>query len=145
MLAFGLGNRAMSTAETRVSYAEAAEAANAGPSLGITSGRVYDYSALAPVLALLRDRDAAQRFAATALDPFGDILSRRWALPTLDAYLSRGGRTGQMAQVLGLHPNTVKYRMSELSPYLPPDVLEGDQASTLLLAIRVHQFLRERT
>lgn len=145
VLAFGLGNRATSTAETRVSYAEAAEAANAGPALAMTPGRVYDYSALAPVLALLRDRDAAQRFAATALEPFSDILSRRWALPTLDAYLSRGGRTGQMADALGLHPNTVKYRMGELSPYLPADALEGDQAATLLLAIRVHQYLRERT
>ena len=145
VMSFGIGNRATSTAETRVSYAEAAEAAIAGPVLGMTAGRVYDYSALAPVLALLRDRDAAQRFAATALEPFGDILTRRWALPTLDAYLSRGGRTGQMAEALGLHANTVKYRMGELSPYLPPDALEGDQAATLLLAIRVHQYLRERT
>jgi len=145
VITFGLGNRATSTAETRVSYAEAAEAANAGPALNITPGRVYDYSALAPVLALLRDRDAAQRFAATALEPFSEVLSRRWALSTLDAYLSRGGRTGQMAEALGVHANTVKYRMSELSPYLPPDALEGDQAATLLLAIRVHQYLRERT
>jgi hypothetical protein len=145
VLAIGLGNRATSTAETRVSYAEAAEAANAGPTLGVTEGRVYDYSALAPVLALLRDRSAAQRFAATALEPFRDILTRRWALPTLEAFLSRGGRTGQMAQVLGLHANTVKYRMSELAPYLPSDALEGDQASTLLLAIRVHHYLEERT
>lgn len=145
VLAFGLGNRATSTAETRVSYAEAAEAANAGPTLGMTPGRVFDYGALAPVLALLRDRDAAQRFAATALEPFGEILIRRWGLRTIDAYLSRGGRTKQMAEELGLHPNTVKYRMSELAPYLPADALEGDQAATLLLAIRVHQYLQERT
>lgn len=145
VLAIGLGNRATSTAETRISYAEAAEALNAGPALGMTAGRVYDYSALAPVLALLRDRSAAERFAATALEPFAAILSRRWALPTLDAYLSRGGRTGQMAVALDLHPNTVKYRMSELAPYLPADALDGDQAATLLLAIRVHQYLRERT
>ena len=145
VLAIGIGNRATSTAETRVSYAEAAEAANAGPALGMTQGRVYDYSALAPVLALLRDRPAALRFAATALEPFKDILVRRWALPTLEAYLTRGGRTGQMAEALGLHANTVKYRMSELAPYLPADALEGDQAATLLLALRVHQYLDERT
>lgn len=145
VLAIGVGNRATSTAETRVSYAEAAEALNAGPTLGTTTSRIYDYSALAPVLALLRDRAAALRFADTALEPFGDILSRRWALPTLEAYLSRGGRTGQMAEALGLHPNTVKYRMGELAAYLPPDALDGDQAATLLLAIRVHQYLKERT
>jgi hypothetical protein len=144
ILAFGLGNRALSTVETRASYAEAAEALAAGPTLGKTQ-RVYDYCALAPALALLRDRTVAQRFAATALEPFADILSRRWALATLEAYLGRGGRTGQMAEALGIHPNTVKYRMSELAPYLPADSLEGDQAATLLLAIRVHHYLAERT
>ncbi|CAN5268604.1 hypothetical protein BH09ACT5_BH09ACT5_15380 [soil metagenome] len=145
VLAFGIGSRAISTVETRVSYAEAAEAANAGPALGITPGRVYDHSALAPVLALLRDRESAQRFAATALEPFSGILSRRWALPTLEAYFRRGSRTGQMAEALGLHANTVKYRMGELAPYLPADALEGDQAATFLLAIRVHQYLRDKT
>lgn len=145
VVAFGLGNRAMSTADTRASYAEAAEALHAGPALGMTTGRVHDYVSLAPVLALLRDRSVAQRFAATALEPFTDVLSRRWALPTLEAYLSRGGRTGQMAEALGIHPNTVKYRMSELAPYLPEDALDGDQAATLLLAIRVHQFLGHPT
>lgn len=143
VLAFGLGNRATSTAETRASYAEASEALHAGPTLGMTIGRVHDYAALAPVLALLRDRSVAERFAATALEPFGEILSRRWALATLEAFLSRGGRTGQMAEALRLHPNTVKYRMGELAPYLPPDVLDGDQAATLLLALRVHSYLRE--
>ncbi|CAN5154078.1 helix-turn-helix domain-containing protein [soil metagenome] len=145
VLAFGIGARATSTAETRVSYAEAAEAANAGPALGMTAGRVYDHSTLAPVLALLRDREAAQRFAATALEPFTEILGRKWALPTLEAYFSRAGRTGQMAEALGLHANTVKYRMGELAPYLPADSLDGDQAATLLLAIRVHKYLQDKT
>lgn len=145
VIAIGIGNRAVSTAETRASYAEAAEAANAGPALGPIAGRVYDYSSLAPVLALLRDRDAAQRFAATALEPFTGILSRKWALPTLEAYVGRGGRVGQMAEALGLHPNTVKYRIGELAPYLPAGAGDGDQAATLLLAIRVHQYLQERT
>jgi len=145
VLAFGLGNRAVSSAETRTSYAEAAEALHAGAALGMTSGRVHDYGALAPVLALLRDRGVAQRFASSALEPFTDVLSRRWALATLEAYLSRGGRIGQMAEVLDVHPNTVKYRMGELAPFLPADVLDGDQAATLLLAIRVHHYLQERT
>lgn len=144
VIAFGLGNRATSTAETRVSYSEAAEALNTGSALGLTEGRVHDYAALAPVLALVRDRSVAQRFAASALEPLSGILSRRWALPTLEAYLSRGGRTGQMAEALGLHPNTVKYRMGELAPHLPANVLDGDQAATLLLAIRVHNYLQER-
>lgn len=142
VLAFGLGNRATSTAETRVSYAEAVEALRAGPALGTSTGRVHDSAALAPVLALLRDRSMAERFAATTLEPFAEILSRRWALPTLEAYLSRGGRTRQMAETLGIHPNTVKYRMSELAPHLPQDALDGDQAATLLLAIRVHHYLQ---
>lgn len=145
VLAFGVGNRATSTAETRASYSEAAEALHAGPALGATPDRVHDYAALAPVLALLRDRSVAQRFSATALEPFSEILSRRWALPTLEAFLRRGGRTGQMAETLDIHPNTVKYRMGELAPYLPDDALDGDHAATLLLAIRVHQYLQERS
>jgi hypothetical protein len=145
VLAFGLGNAATSADETRISYSEASEALQAGPILGSVSGRVHDYTALAPALALVRDRSVAQRFVSTALEPFAEILTRRWAIPTLEAYLMRGGRVGQMAESLGIHPNTVKYRMSELAPYLPEGSVDGDQAATLLLALRVHHYLQERT
>jgi DNA-binding PucR family transcriptional regulator len=145
VLAFGLGNAATSAEETRISYSEASEALQAGPILGSVSGRVHDYAALAPALALVRDRSVAQRFVSTALEPFAEILTRRWAIPTLEAYLMRGGRVGQMAESLGIHPNTVKYRMSELAPYLPEGSVDGDQAATLLLALRVHHYLQERT
>jgi hypothetical protein len=145
VLAFGLGNAATSADETRISYSEASEALQAGPILGSVSGRVHDYTALAPALALVRDRSVAQRFVSTALEPFAEILPRRWAIPTLEAYLMRGGRVGQMAESLGIHPNTVKYRMSELAPYLPEGSVDGDQAATLLLALRVHHYLQERT
>ncbi|MGP3535975.1 PucR family transcriptional regulator [Microbacterium sp. RD1] len=143
ILAFGLGNRASSPAETRVSYAEASEALQRGPALGTPWGRVYDHSALAPLLALLREPATARRFAATTLEPFAPVLSRRWVLPTLDAFVTRRGRLGDMAAHLDVHPNTVKYRMSELQPYLSDGALDGDQATTLLLAIRVHRYLEQ--
>ncbi len=139
--AFGVGARAGSPAETRQSYLEAADAVHLGPRLAAGEQPVYDYAELAPVATLLADPERARRFAATALEPFAGLLDRRWVLPTVAAYLSRQGRLKEIAAALGVHQNTVKYRLAELRPLLDGTVGNGDSAATLLLAVRVHQYL----
>jgi predicted RNA binding protein YcfA (HicA-like mRNA interferase family) len=141
ILAIGLGGRASTPDETRVSYSEASEALTHGPALGSPWGRVYDFGVLAPQLALMRDPESARRFVSAALEPFESVIERRWVLPTLDAYVTQRGRLGDMAAHLGIHPNTVKYRMTELAPHLSDGVLDGEQATTVLLAIRVQRYL----
>lgn len=139
--AFGIGGRAEGPAETRQSYAEAAEALEIGAKLAPGDHPVYDYGDLAPVICLLADPERARRFAATALRPLGPMLDRRWTLPTVEAYLLRQGRLKEVAASLGVHLNTVKYRLNELRPFLDSTVSDGDRAATLLLALRVHQYL----
>lgn len=143
ILAFGVGNRAEGPAETRQSHNEATEALQIGPQVVHVGPAIYDCRELAPVLALLQDPTRARRFAQTALEPLATVLDRKWALPTLEAYLSNQGRLKEIATVLGLHPNTVKYRLNELRPHMnAADLIgDGDRAGTLLLAIRIHQYL----
>ena len=143
ILAFGVGNRAEGPAETRQSHSEATEALQIGPQIVRAGPAVYDCRELTPVLVLLQDPTRARRFAHTALEPFADVLDRKWAMPTLDAYLSNQGRLKEIAATLGLHPNTVKYRLNELRPHLDDAdaARDGDRAATLLLAIRIHQYL----
>jgi hypothetical protein len=138
--AFGIGSRAAGFAETRHSYAEAVDALQFGPSLTSVNRSVYDYAELAPVITLLADPERARRFATTVLEPLDSMLDRRWVLPTVEAYLLRQGRLKEVAAALGVHQNTVKYRLAELRPVLDGTVGHGDHAATLLLAVRIHQY-----
>ena len=138
--AFGVGDRAEGPEETRQSYAEAADALEIGPKIAPTTYPVFDYRDLAPVIALLADPTRARRFAATALQPLTPMLDRKWTLATVEAYLSRQGRLKEVAAALGVHQNTVKYRLNELRPLLDSTISDGNRAATLLLALRVHQY-----
>ena len=141
--AVGLGGTAAGPAETRQSYVEAADALSVGSRLTLNPAPVYDYQELAPLIALMSQPERARRFAATCLGPLGsDLNSRAWVLPTVEAYLSQQGRVKAMATALHLHPNTIKYRLNELKPFLDSALGDGDRAATLLLAVRVHQLLR---
>ncbi len=141
VVAIGVGGRAEGLGETRQSYAEAVDALRVGPYLRRGLQPVYDYQDLAPVVAFLADPDRARRFAAEALAPLGDLVSRDWVLPTLEAYLVGEGRLKEVAAALGIHQSTVKYRINELRPFINTALRDGDQAATLLLAVHIHHLL----
>ena len=142
VVGFGLGGNAHSARETRQSYAEAVEALRVGPTLAPRT-RVYDYQSLAPAIALLARPDQARRFAVTALEPLGSLADKPWLLPTLDAYLARQGRVKETAAALGVHLNTVKYRLRELRERCSPLLADGDKAATVLLALKVRRLLEQ--
>ena len=139
----GIGGPAEGAAETRHSYAEASDAAQLGPRLAPATDGVYDYRDLAAVIALVADPVRARRFVATALEPLAPALTRRWAVPTVQAYLACQGRLKEVAAELGVHHNTVKYRLAELRPLLDEIAADGHGAATLLLALRVQHYLAE--
>jgi DNA-binding PucR family transcriptional regulator len=95
------------------------------------------------VIALVADPVRARRFVATALEPLAPALTRRWAVPTVQAYLACQGRLKEVAAELGVHHNTVKYRLAELRPLLDEIAADGHGAATLLLALRVQHYLAE--
>lgn len=141
IVAIGIGGSAEGVAETRESYAEAISALRLGPLAGGADDVLFDFEDLAALAALLEQPDRARRLATSVLEPLGDIASRPWALPTLEAYLACQGRPKQAAAALGVHLNTVKYRLRELRPVLDPLLQDGARAGTLLLAIRAARAL----
>jgi len=141
--AYGVGGNARGARETRQSYSEAADALRVGPVLCGGGAAVYDYQELAPSIALLQRPEQARRFVATALEPLGELVERPWVLPTLEAYISRQGRIKEAATQLGVHLNTVKYRLRELRAATGSLLADGDRAATLLLALKLRRLLAE--
>jgi hypothetical protein len=127
--------------EIRHSYREAVESMQVGARLNSVPGTIYDCQELAPLAALVADADRARRFAQGSLHPLGKLTERSWVLPTLSAYLRCQGRLKEVAADLAVHPNTVRYRLNELRPFLDAHAGDGDQSAALLLAVRVHEYL----
>lgn len=141
IVAIGLGGHAEGISETRQSYEEATAVLRLGPLLGTATSPVFDFLDYAPLIALLRQPDRAQRFAVTVLEPLGNLFRRSWLLPTLEAYLLHQGRTKQTAAALGVHVNTVKYRLKEIRPCVDAELADGNRTAALLLAIRILRVL----
>ncbi len=141
IVAVGLGGHAEGVSETRQSYSEAIAALRTGPLLGIAASPVFDYLDYAPLIALVERPDRARRFATSVLEPLGDLTRRPWLTTTLEAFLLHQGRMKQTAADLGLHINTVKYRLKELRPAVDGSLTDGNRAATLLLAIRILRLL----
>lgn len=141
--AFGVGGNARGAAQTRQSYSEAVDTLRVGGVLGRPGCPVYDYQEMAPAIALLERPEQARRFVATALEPLGALVERPWVLPTLEAYLSRQGRIKEAATQLGVHLNTVKYRLREVRAAAGPGFCAGERAAALLLALKLHRLLGE--
>jgi hypothetical protein len=126
--------------EIRHSYREAVEAMQVGERLASVSGGIYDCQEFAPLATLVADPERARRFAQGCLQPLGRLTERSWVLPTLSAYLRCQGRLKEVAADLGVHPNTVRYRLNELRPFLDAHAGDGHQSAPLLLAVRVHEY-----
>ncbi len=141
ILAVAAGGTARGARETRGSYSEAMESLRAGSVLMAGSSQVYDFQELAPFIALLARPDQARRFVATALEPLGDLVERPWVVPTLEAYIAKQGHTKEAAAQLGVHLNTVKYRLRELRAACGATLADGERATTLLLALKVRRLL----
>jgi len=145
--AVAVGAIAEGAEDTRHSYYEALEAMRAGRQISGAAagdgGRVHDWQELAPLAALVADADRARRFAQGCLQPLGRLTERSWVLPTLSAYLRCQGKLKEVAAELSVHPNTVRYRLNELRPFLDAHAADGDQSAALLLAVRVHEYLAE--
>jgi len=139
IMAAGIGGRSETAAETRSSYQEAAAALRAGSCLGLGCTAVYDYREFAPLIALMSEPGQADRFTAAVLEPLAELASRGWVLPTVEAYLARQGHLKEIAAALDVHPNTVKYRLRELRPYIGSSLSDGDHPATVLLALRVRR------
>jgi hypothetical protein len=158
-LAVAVGAIAEGPEEIRHGYHEALEAMRVGTRLSVSANgvgvgagagpeaaaRVHDWQELAPLATLVADPERARRFAHGCLHPLGRLTERSWVLPTLSAYLRCQGKLKEVAADLAVHPNTVRYRLNELRPFLDAHAGDGDRSAALLLAVRVQGYLAEDT
>lgn len=105
--AAGVGNSCASAAGIARSYAEARRALEAGRRLG-KGGEVSVFADLGIHRLLLRVPDVGD-LRAFAEEVLGELSGEY--LATLAAYFRENGSPARAAQVLGVHPNTVGYRI----------------------------------
>lgn len=118
-----------------------AKAALAGASAGQAELRLFGASPLAALVA--NDPDEGQRVAREVLGPLLDLPheDRTVLVDTLCAFLDNTGSAERAAQVLGCHPNTVRYRLRrvrELTGRTFTDPIALAELVTAAEAIRHH-------
>jgi hypothetical protein len=92
-----------------------------------------------PTLLLHADRRLADDLAATALAPLAGLPARPRAKleATLRAWLDHRGRVEETAAALGVHPQTVRYRLNQLRECFGERLDDPDGRFALALALRV--------
>jgi hypothetical protein len=137
----GLGGDSAGPDSTPLSYAEAHDALRIGGALFGGTRRVHDFTALGQYGIALREPRAAARWADSVLAARTAGLKKSWSLPTLESYLVQRGNLKLVARELGVHINTVKYRLAILRSQLTSRLDDGDVAVELLFALRLKKVL----
>ncbi len=105
----------------------------------MSAGQIIDCTGRDLDLIALADTEAADDFGRRLLGP---ILQDRDLVATLDAWLSHQGRPKASARALGVHPNTVTYRINRARHHLGSTV--DDPLRRLELHLATHIALRRQ-
>jgi purine catabolism regulator len=124
-----------------MSYAEANDALHIGSALFGESRHVHDFTALGQYGIALREPLATRRWVDSVLAERAAGLKKSWSIPTLESYLVQRGNLKLVARELGVHINTVKYRLAILRNQLTTRIDDGDVAIELLFALRLQKVL----
>ena len=93
------------------------------------------------MLALHADPTLAQALAQEALAPLAEIAepARQRLRETLRAWLDQPGQVQAVAGVLGVHPQTVRYRVRQLRELYGADLEEPERRLAIALALRARR------
>jgi hypothetical protein len=130
----GLGTT-VDWSESRISFARARAALDlAGPAPAFVSAREN-----AGALLIRGDPRLAQELASDALAPLAVLTpgSRKRLAETLRVWLAEQGRLGAVAERLGIHPQTARYRLGRLRELFGSALDDAEQRFWLELALRV--------
>ena len=130
----GLGTT-VEWSQTAVSFRRARAALAIAPEdPGLTAAREN-----AGELLLAAEPSLAAELSADLLAPLSELSpgSRRRLRATLAAWLAEQGRLGQVAERLGVHPQTARYRMGRLRELFGEALEDPDRRFWLELALRV--------
>jgi DNA-binding PucR family transcriptional regulator len=94
-----------------------------------------------PELLLHEGSAIAERIAARRLAPFEPLTpkARLRMEETALAYVQRQGNAAAMAAALGIHPQTVRYRIARLRELVDTDLDDPDSRFELELALRARR------
>jgi DNA-binding PucR family transcriptional regulator len=92
------------------------------------------------MLALHADPGLASALAADALAPLLEVAepARERLRETLRAWLDQPGQVQAVAAVLGVHPQTVRYRVRQLRELYGEELEAPERRLAIALALRAH-------
>lgn len=107
----------------------------------IPEAPVIDAERHAALLLIAGDRPLAARLAADRLGAFEELSAPDAArlLDTLAAWLEAPGRSQAVADRLGVHAQTVRYRLRQLRDLLDDDLDDPDARFELAVALRARR------
>jgi DNA-binding PucR family transcriptional regulator len=95
------------------------------------------------LLAAVNDREELTRFCREQLGPIiaYDEGKNGELLFTLETFFAKGGHMKLAAEVLAIHPNTLKYRLEQILHLTGRDPRDAAHALDMQLALKIHQML----
>jgi sugar diacid utilization regulator len=134
----GIGTGQQGLDGLRQSAMEARAAASVA-ARDLTSIHVFDATGIGRILAEVAASALSSRVVDDLLGPLDSLGSDRAteALTTLCAYLDTRGSLKATARLLHIHPNTVTYRLRQITERLGADLTDADLSFALHLACRV--------
>lgn len=95
---------------------------------------------------LLIDRFLLDELSAKALSPFAGLTAKQQTrlAETLLSWLEHNGNTPEIAQALRIHPQTVRYRVSQLSELFGDRLADPAKRLEIQMALRAHRLLGTR-
>jgi len=95
---------------------------------------------------LLADRFLLDELSAKVLAPFRSLTVKQQTRlsETLLSWLEHNGSTPEIAQALGIHPQTVRYRVSQLTDLFGDRLADPAKRLEIQMALRAHRLLGTR-
>ncbi len=95
---------------------------------------------------LLVDRFLLDELSAKVLAPFAGLTVKQQTRlsETLLSWLEHNGNTPEIAQALGIHPQTVRYRVSQLGDLFGDRLADPANRLEIQMALRAHRLLDTR-
>ena len=92
---------------------------------------------------LLLDRFLLAELSAKTLAPFAGLTAKQQVrlAETLLSWLEHNGNTPDIAHALGIHPQTVRYRVSQLSDLFGDRLADPAQRLEIQMTLRAHRLL----
>ncbi|HBO3290185.1 hypothetical protein AXX04_05970 [Pseudomonas aeruginosa] len=90
----------------------------------------------------IRGSENVLRYLASLLE---QLANEPGLLLTLETYLGLGRRRGQAAKRLGIHPNTLDYRLGRVEELLGASLDDADWVGRLDIALRLRRYSRDRS